>query len=33
MSYAASWFVTDVATVLYYKKGKWMDRSGRILEK
>ena len=33
MSYAASWFVTDVAMVLYYKKGKWMDRSGRILEK
>lgn len=33
MSYAASWFVTDVAMVVYYKRGKWMDRSGRILEK
>ncbi len=33
MSYAASWFVTDVAMVVYYRRGKWMDRSGRILEK
>ena len=33
MSYAASWLVTDAAMVIYYKKGKWMDRSGRILEK
>ena len=33
MSYAASWFVTDVIMVVYYKKGKWMDRSRRILEK
>ena len=33
MSYAASWFVTDIIMVVYYKKGKWMDRSRRILEK
>jgi len=33
MCYAASWFVTDVAMVIYYKKGKWMDRSRQILER
>lgn len=33
MSYAASWLVTDIIMVVYYKKGKWMDRSRRILEK
>ena len=33
MSYAVSWLVTDVAMVIYYKKGKWMDRSRQILEK
>ena len=33
MSYTASWLVTDIAMVVYYKKGKWMERSGRILEK
>ncbi len=33
MSYLASWFVTDVAMVIYYRKGKWMDRGSRILEK
>ena len=33
MSYAVSWLVTGIAMVVYYKKGKWMDRSKRILEK
>ncbi len=33
MSYLASWFVTDVAMVIYYRKGKWMDRSRQILER
>ena len=29
----AAHMVTDIAMVVYYKKGKWMERSGRILEK
>ena len=33
MCYAVSWLVTDIAMVIYYKRGKWMDHSGRILEK
>ena len=33
MSYAASWLVTDIAMILYYLKGGWMDRSRKILEK
>ncbi len=33
MSYAASWFVTDIGMVVYYRYGKWMDRSRKILEK
>ena len=33
MSYAVSWLVTSIVMAVYYKKGKWMDRSKRILEK
>ena len=33
MSYAASWFVTAVAMTVYFKRGRWLDRSRRILEK
>ena len=33
MSYAVSWLVTSIVMAVYYKKGKWMDRSRRILEK
>ena len=31
LSYAASWLVTAAAMTIYYKKGTWMDRSGRLL--
>ena len=33
MSYATSWFVTDIAMVIYYRKGGWMERGKKILEK
>ena len=33
MSYGTSWIVTAVAMVVYFKKGKWLERSRRILEK
>nr|MCR5161191.1 MATE family efflux transporter [Lachnospiraceae bacterium] len=33
MSYSTSWIVTSIAMVIYYRKGKWMDRSRRILER
>ena len=31
--YLASWLVTGCAMFLYYRRGNWMERSGRILEK
>ena len=31
LSYAASWLVTAAAMTIYYRKGTWMDRSGRLL--
>ena len=33
MCYGASWIVTSIVMALYYRNGKWMDRSRRILEK
>ena len=33
MSYAASWILTSTAIAVYFRYGKWMDRSRRILEK
>lgn len=33
MSYLASWVVTDIALLIYYKRGHWMERSkNRIAE-
>ena len=32
-SYACSWIITDIALIVYYKRGKWLERSSRkILE-
>ena len=31
MSYGTSWLVTSIAIAIYYRRGKWMDRSRRIL--
>ena len=33
MSYGTSWIVTAVAMAVHFKKGKWLERSRRILEK
>ena len=33
LSYLISWLVTAISMSIYYKKGKWMDRSRRILDK
>ena len=32
-SYVASWTVTAVALIVYYLRGRWMDRSRGIVEK
>ena len=31
--YAVSWVITGLAILVYYRKGKWMDRSRLILDK
>ena len=31
--YAVSWVITGLAILIYYRKGKWMDRSRLILDK
>lgn len=32
-SYVISWVITDVALIIYYRRGKWLERaSGKILE-
>ena len=31
--YVISWGLTSIAIFIYYKKGRWMDRSRIILEK
>ncbi len=33
LCYVASWVVTDVAMIIYFRKGRWLDRSRMILEK
>lgn len=34
LSYVSSWVITDIALLVYYKKGRWMERSkNRILDK
>ena len=33
MSYSTSWIVTGMAMILYYRKGKWLNRSKHILDK
>lgn len=33
MSYSTSWIVTSIAMVLYFRRGKWLDRSKHILDK
>ena len=33
MCYGASWFATSIVMIIYYRRGKWMDHSRKILEK
>ena len=33
LSYGTSWLITDIALIIYYRRGTWLNRSRRILDK